>query len=110
MHGMKRDPFDLQALQKSREDLEYQREQRMLRLTEQLKNVMSTKEGRELIFSILDFCQLQVSSFNTNALAMAFSEGRRSVGLDLQRYLDGDQYLLMLKEQHDGRRNKHCGH
>lgn len=102
----KRDPFDLQALAETREEIEFQREQRMARFRDQVKAAMSTKDGREMIFSILDLCQLQVSSFNTNALSMAFAEGRRSVGLDLQGSLDPDLYLLMLREQHD-RRNKH---
>lgn len=107
MHRMKkRDPFDLQALAETREEIEFQREQRMARFRDQVKATMSTKDGREMIFSILDLCQLQVSSFNTNALSMAFAEGRRSVGLDLQGILDPDLDLLMLREQH-ARRNKH---
>lgn len=101
----KRDPFDLQALAETREEIEFQREQRMARFRDQVKAAMSTKDGREMIFSILDLCQLQVSSFNTNALSMAFAEGRRSVGLDLQGSLDPDLYLLMLREQHDRRKH-----
>lgn len=101
----KRDPFDLQALAETREEIEFQREQRMARFKDQLKNAMSSKDGREMIFSILDLCQLNASSFSTNALSMAFAEGRRSVGLDLQSRIDGELYLLMLKEQHE-RRNK----
>ena len=103
---MKREPFDTKVLKETRDEIEYQREQRLARFREQLEAAMSTKDGREMVFSILDLCQLQVSSFNTNALSMAFSEGRRSVGLDLQRFIAGDRYLLMLKEQHE-RRNKH---
>lgn len=102
----KRDPFDLQTLAETREEIKFQREQRMARFRDQVKATMSTKDGRKMIFSILDLCQLQVSSFNTNALSMAFAEGRRSVGLDLQGILDPDLYLLMLREQH-ARRNKH---
>ena len=101
----KRDPFDLQALAETREEIEFQREQRMARFRDQVKAAMSTKDGREMIFSILDLCQLQVSSFNTNALSMAFAEGRRSVGLDLQGSLEPDLYLLMLREQHDRRKH-----
>lgn len=101
-----RDPFDLHDEQEAREELEYQREQRFARFKDQLKNVMSSKDGREMIFSILDLCQLNVSSFSSNALSMAFSEGRRSIGLDLQSRINGELYLLMLKEQHE-RRNKH---
>ena len=95
---MKRDPFDTSSVDKAREELEFQRQQRMLRLRDQLKSVMSTKDGRELVFSLLDLCQVNASSFSTNALSMAFAEGRRSVGLDLQRFLDPDLYLAMLRE------------
>lgn len=102
---MKRDPFDLHDEREAREEAEYQREQRLARFKDQLKNAMSSKDGREMIFSILDLCQLNASSFSTNALFMAFAEGRRSVGLDLQSRIDGELYLLMLKEQHE-RRNK----
>lgn len=100
---MKRDPFNEQSLKESREEIEWQRQQRLARFKDQIKTVMETKEGRELIFSILDLCQLQVSSFSTNALSMAFAEGRRSVGLDLQKFLSADLYLKMLREQHDRR-------
>lgn len=101
---MKRDPFDKTANDHGREEIEYQRQQRLARLQDQLKVVMSTKDGREMFFNILDLCQLNASSFSTNALSMAFCEGRRSVGLDLQRVLDPDLYVQMLREQH-GRRN-----
>lgn len=101
---MKRDPFDKTANDHGREEIEYQRQQRLARLQDQLKVVMSTKDGREMFFNILDLCQLNACSFSTNALSMAFCEGRRSVGLDLQRVLDPDLYLQMLREQH-GRRN-----
>ena len=100
----KRDPFDTEARDKAREELEYQRQQRLLRFSLQLKNVMGTKEGREMVFSLLDLCQVNASSFSTNALSMAYAEGRRSVGLDLQRVLDPDLYPTMLREVHG--RNK----
>lgn len=101
---MKRDPFDTPGQDRAREELEYQRQQRLLRFRDQLKNLMSTKDGRELVFSLLDLCQVNAGSFSTNALTMAYAEGRRAVGLDLQRFLDPDLYLTMLREVHG--RNK----
>jgi hypothetical protein len=46
-------------------------------------------------------CHVFQSSFTTNALAMAFSEGERNVGLQITNDLitaSPDNYLLMLKE------------
>lgn len=100
----KRDPFDPANPNKEREEAEYLRQQRLARFVDQLKSTMSTKDGREMVFSILDLCQLNASSFSTNALSMAFAEGRRSVGLDLQRFCDPESYLQMLKEQHGRKR------
>ena len=100
---MKRDPFDKKAADEIREEFERERELRMMRFADQIKAVMGTKDGREMIFTILDRCQLQSPSFNTNALSMAYAEGRRSVGLDLQHFIPTDLYLLMLKEHHDKR-------
>ena len=68
--AMNRDPFDTQAIEHEREVAEAKRKQRLERFSVQLKEAMASKEGREMIFTILDFCQLQVCSFNTNALAM----------------------------------------
>ena len=104
--AMNRDPFDTQAIEHEREVAEAKRKQRLERFSVQLKEAMASKEGREMIFTILDFCQLQVCSFNTNALAMSFSEGRRSVGLTLQSFIDPELFLQMLREQH-GRRKQH---
>ena len=101
-----RDPFDQTKIAQEREELEYQRQQAISRIRLLLKNVMSTKEGRELVFFLLDLSQCDTVSFNTNALTMAFNEGRRSYGLDLKAFCDPELYQLMLKESYERTRNK----
>jgi len=70
--------------------------------------VLSSQEGRRFLYRLLGDCGVWRSSFNTNALAMAFSEGQRNVGLLLQARLikaDARHFQLML-EEHDGDRPK----
>lgn len=46
-----------------------------------LKKVLSIVEGRRLMWRILSEAGVFRSSFNSNALNMAFSEGNRNIGL-----------------------------
>lgn len=101
-----RDPFDLDAIEKDREEIEFERQRAITRVRLLLKNVMQDKDGRELVFFMLDLSQCDTVSFNTNALTMAFNEGRRSYGLDLKRLIDPELYQLMLKESYERTRNK----
>lgn len=101
-----RDPFDLAAIEKDREEIEFERQRAITRVRLLLKNVMQDKDGRELVFFMLDLSQCDTVSFNTNALTMAFNEGRRSYGIDLKRLIDPELYQLMLKESYERTRNK----
>lgn len=100
-----RDPFDQAEIAK-REEIEFERQRAIERTRLLLKNVMRDKDGRELVFFMLDLSQCDTPSFNTNALTMAFNEGRRSYGLDLKRLIDPELYQLMLKESYERTRNK----
>lgn len=104
--GMKqRDPFDQAEIAK-REEIEFERQRAIERTRLLLKNLMRDKDGRELVFFMLDLSQCDTVSFNINALTMAFNEGRRSYGLDLKRLIDPELYQLMLKESYERTRNK----
>ena len=94
------------AAASKREEIEFDRQRAIERIRLLLKNVMSDKEGRELVFFLLDLSQCDTLSFNTNALTMAFGEGRRSYGLDLKRLIDPELYQQMLKESYERTRNK----
>ena len=65
------------------------------------KKVMETREGRAWMHAILERAHVWRSSFSLDALAMAFSEGERNIGLavlaDLMIAVP-DQYLAMVKE------------
>lgn len=53
---------------------------------EDLRAAMSTPAGRRLLFRIIDeVAGAHAASFSADALAMAFREGRRDVGLTLLR-------------------------
>ena len=69
---------------------------------------MSQPTGRSYIWEQLTLCHVFSTSFNRDALAMAFSEGERNYGL---RLLDDilqwcpDQFILMMREV-NGRDNR----
>ena len=100
-----RDPFDQAEIAK-REEIEFERQRAIERTRLLLKNLMRDKDGRELVFFMLDLSQCDTVSFNTNALTMAFNEGRRSYGIDLKRLIDPELYQQMLKESYERTRNK----
>ncbi len=53
------------------------------RETSDLKKVLSFVEGRRFIWGLLSDAGVFRSSFNANALTMAFSEGSRNYGLNV---------------------------
>lgn len=101
-----RDPFIQDQETEHERDLRTLRSQRMQQL---LNDLMQDENGREFVWHLLDFSGVNASIFNTNALTMAFAEGRRSYGLDLQRLIAPDFYHLMLREEH-ARRTKRKRH
>ena len=67
--------------------------------------LMGTKRGRRIVARVLADGGPNRTSFSTNALQMAFSEGVRNYALKLTANLvkhTFDTYLQMLKEQADG--------
>ncbi len=70
-----------------------------------LKWLMNAKRGRRFIHRWLERAGVFQLSFNTNAMTMAFNEGRRNEGLALTNRLMAacpEQWALMMKENtHD---------
>lgn len=114
------DPLDLSA--QERASATAAEEERLAKEKEQndLRWVMSTKQGRRFIHRLLSKAGIWQSSFNTNNAMMAFNEGRRNAGLELLSEITeacSERYTEMLTEQkeakdrHDNRnadrRNKH---
>jgi hypothetical protein len=80
-----------------------EKEQRAVRRDQlaRIATLMADPVGRAYVYDLLSSCHVFQSSFTTNALAMAFSEGERNVGLIITNDLitaSPDNYLLMLKE------------
>lgn len=75
------------------------------RMNLRLRAVLATKEGRAVVRWIADdLAGCDRSSFNTNALSMAFNEGKRSVGLvllDRCRAASIDDFNLMQEESNE---------
>lgn len=72
--------------------------------TEDVRQLLGCAWGRRFLWRLLDEAGVWASSFSVEPLAMAYAEGRRSVGLallaELQR-VDAVAYGLMLREQLD---------
>lgn len=81
-------------------------------------SVMSNPAGRNWMYDRLVRCHVFSPSFSLQALAMAFGEGERNIGLqdlnDVMQFAP-DQYIQMMREANDrnqsnGRRTDDSGH
>lgn len=71
--------------------------------------VVSTSQGREFMNELLKFCGMELSSFSTDPVTMGRSEGKRTVGLKVQRWiLDADPgaWIKMEQEKQEHERRK----
>ena len=90
-------PFEEAAEQDQREELteEEQEKQDFLQL-------MGTEGGRRFVNRFLEKTHVFHSTFSTDPLQMAFSEGERNIGLWLMAQIEADamnEYVLLRKEQ-----------
>lgn len=63
--------------------------------------LMNNKRGRRIVWHQLEAAMVFQQTFNTNAMQMAFAEGKRSTGLDLLAFVMSaapDQYMTMTTE------------
>lgn len=109
MTAPEHNPLDLNAQERSTADLAEQ--ERLAREKEQndLRWVMSNKQGRRFIYRQLSEAGIWTSSFNTNNAVMAFNEGQRNRGLKLLSEITEacpDRYTEMLDEQKEAK-DKH---
>lgn len=77
------------------------------RIKEQLdvKNVLETEHGRNLITRLLQITGVDEEGFSSDPSVAAYAAGRRSVGLWLQHELKSaslDLYLQLLRESENG--------
>lgn len=67
----------------------------------QLQEIMAFRRGRAFVYRILEQCGIYRTSFASDAMAMAFREGERNVGLRLLAEVtevSPEKYYTMLKE------------
>lgn len=73
--------------------------------TEDLRWVLNDKRGRRFLWKTLSGCNAFHSGFSENQAIMAFTAGKREVGLKLLAQINTaskDAYLLMIKENQEG--------
>ncbi len=68
---------------------------------EELRQVLQTQVGRAVIYRMLCACGTYHSVFDTNALVMAFNEGRRNIGLTLLEEVLTDHNNAYIMMQHE---------
>lgn len=109
MAQQEHDPLDL--IGQERTAAATAEEERLAREKEQndLRWVMSNKQGRRFIYRLLSEAGVYRLSFNTNNAVMAFNEGGRNIGLNLLNNVMGscpERYTEMLAEQKEAK-DKH---
>lgn len=104
-HG--HDPFDLVGQQRARQVTDERDKLSRLEEADDLKWLMGSKRGRRIVWRLLERCGVYRTSFNTNALSMAFNEGSRNNGLYLLSVIQAvpEKYVLMLQEQKEHERS-----
>jgi hypothetical protein len=102
MSGTGHDTFDIAGQEANREKAAREAAQRARIEVDDLKWVMQNKRGRRFVHSVLERAGVFRSTFHTNALTMAFSEGARNEGLKLTNRLiehSPELWQQMLAEQ-----------
>lgn len=96
-----RDPTDLQGQEQDQED---QRRKALARQEQEVadfKWLMDSKQGRRLMWRLLEKAGVFRTSFSTNALQMALAEGGRSYGLfwlgEVMAHCP-EKFLMMINE------------
>ncbi len=77
-----------------------------------LKWLMGSKRGRRIVRRQLDRAGVFRTSFSTNSMQMAFTEGAKQEGFRLMAQLTAlcpELYTTMLKESHDDRNPDDAG-
>lgn len=95
------DPTDVNAQEQARESQD--REGKQSKDTEEsdLKWLMRNKQGRRIVWRLLEKAGVFRSVFNTNAMAMSFAEGHRNYGLQTLTLIHlacPELFPVMLKE------------
>lgn len=82
-----RNPFDEKKLSEHREEKHAQKASFEDAFKESLLRVLDTRDGKIVFNKLFNDCSLFSSSFDTNALAMANREGKKTFGLTVLTYI-----------------------
>lgn len=96
-----RDPTDLEGQEQDQEKELRKAQLRSEQEAEDFKWLMGSKQGRRIVWRLLEVAGVFRTSFNPNALQMAMSEGKRSYGLiwlDEVMQQTPDRFVLMINE------------
>lgn len=97
-------PTDLAGQERTTAKAAEEERLRREREANDLRWVLSTKQGRRFMWRLLSEAGVYRLSFNTNAATMAFNEGARNIGLGLVTSITEacpDLYAQMRAEQKD---------
>lgn len=97
-------PTDIEEQEALRREERERARALQLQEADDLKWLMNAKRGRRFIHRQLERAGVFQLSFNTNAMTMAFNEGRRNEGLALTNRLMvacPEQWAQMVKENAD---------
>lgn len=100
------DPTDIQGQQRAEAEKSLARKVSKDTEESDLKVLMSKRQGRRFVWRLLERAGVFQPVFNTNAMAMAFAEGKRNYGLHILAQIHAvcpEQYTTMIKERHDDR-------
>jgi len=96
-----RDPTDLEGQEQEAQDQQRKAQVRQQQEIADFKWLMDGKQGRRVVWRLLEKAGVFRSSFSTNALQMALGEGNRSYGLywlnEVMTHCP-DKFLLMINE------------
>ncbi len=98
------DPTDIEQQEALRREEQERFRTQQLQETDDLKWLMNAKRGRRIVHRQLERAGVFQLSFNTNAMTMAFNEGRRNEGLALTNKLMvscPEQWAQMMLENSD---------
>lgn len=87
MSGKIRNPFDEAKLKEERQEREAQKASFDEAFKESLTRLLGTRDGKIVFNKLFSDCALFSSSFDTNALAMANKEGKKTFGLVVLSYV-----------------------
>lgn len=98
------DPLDLKAQDKVHADKASANRLAQQNEESDVEWLMSDKRGRRVCWRLMDQAGVYRTSFNSNAMQMAFAEGNRNYGLRILSMIHTvcpKMYSVMMKEQND---------